>query len=293
MSNILIVGGSGFLGHYLIKQLKNKNNLYCYINRTLIKDFSLTTVKFNLRNKIKLKEFILKYKIDLIINLSSIASVDICEKFKKKAYKTHVIIPRILSKIGKLLNIKVVHISTDHLFNGKSRTSYSEKSAVNPLNYYAKTKKYSEKEISKSKKNLIIRTNFFGNNKINKNSFSDKIIINLKKKKNVHLWSDVYFSPMHIKYLCIVIEFLINKNEKGIYNISTKKISKYKLGVLIAKRLKLDFKKIIPTEFDPKKFIIRPKNMSLSNQRLLTKYPNLKKYLLLNSQINILKKNYK
>jgi dTDP-4-dehydrorhamnose reductase len=292
MSNILIVGGSGFLGYYLIKQLKDNNNLYCYINRTLFKDDSLTTVKFNLKNKIKLKKFILKYKIDLIINLSSIASVDICEKFKKKAYKTHVTIPRILSKIAKLLNIKVVHISTDHLFNGKSRTSYSEKSLVNPLNYYAKTKKYSEKEILISKKNLILRTNFFGDNKINKNSFSDKIIFNLKKKKTIHLWSDVYFSPMHIKYLCIVIEFLINKNEKGIYNISTAKISKYKLGFLIAKKLKLDFKKIMPTKFDPKKFIIRPKNMSLFNQKLLKKYPNLKKYLLLNSQINLLKKNY-
>jgi dTDP-4-dehydrorhamnose reductase len=292
MSNILIVGGSGFLGYYLTKRLKNKNNLYCFINRTLLKDFSLTTIKFNLRNKIKLKEFILKYKINLIINLSSIASVDVCEKFKKKAYKTHVIIPRILSKIAKLLNIKVVHISTDHLFNGNTKTSYLETSVPNPQNYYAKTKKYSEKEISISKKNLIIRTNFFGNNKIKKNSFSDRIIFNLKKNKTVHLWNDVYFSPMHIKYLCIIIEFLINKNEKGIYNISTTKISKYKLGVLIAKKMKLDYKKIIPTKFDQKKFIIRPRNMSLSNQKLLTKYPNLKKYLLLNSQINLLKKDY-
>lgn len=292
MSNILIVGGSGFLGYYLTKKLKNENNLYCYINKTLFKDASLTIVKFNLSNIIKLKKFILKYKIDLIINLSSIANVDICEKFKKKAYKTHVIIPRILSKVAKLLNIKVVHISTDHLFNGNAKKSYLETSVPNPLNYYAKTKKYGEKEISITKKNLIIRTNFFGNNKINKNSFSDRIIFNLKKNKTVRLWNDVYFSPMYIKYLCIIIEFLINKNEKGIYNISTTKISKYKLGVLIAKKMKLDYKKIIPTKFDQKKFIIRPRNMSLSNQKLLTKYPNLKKYLLLNSQINLLKKDY-
>ena len=142
MSNILIVGGSGFLGYYLTKRLKNKNNLYCFINRTLLKDFSLTTIKFNLRNKIKLKEFILKYKINLIINLSSIASVDVCEKFKKKAYKTHVIIPRILSKIAKLLNIKVVHISTDHLFNGNTKTSYLETSVPNPQNYYFFLRKY-------------------------------------------------------------------------------------------------------------------------------------------------------
>jgi dTDP-4-dehydrorhamnose reductase len=110
--------------------------------------------------------------------------------------------------------------------------------------------------------------------------------------KSIHLWSDVYFSPIHVKCLCIIISFLIKNNEQGIYNVSTTKISKFQLGVLIAKKMKLDFRKIIPTEFDSKKFIIRPKNMSLSNKRLLTKYPNLRKYFSLNYQINLLKKDY-
>jgi dTDP-4-dehydrorhamnose reductase len=290
MRNIFIIGGSGFLGYYLIRKFKNKNNLFCHINKTKFKYKLLKIVKINLKNKKKLKKFLINNQINLIINLASIANVDICQKHKEKAYNVHVTIPKVLSKMSKLLDIKVAHISTDHLFNGKSKTSYSERSVLNPLNYYAETKKKGEEQIVKNKKNLILRTNFFGENLINKKSFLDKIIFNLKKKKTIHLWSDVYFSPMHIKYLCIIIEFLINKNEKGIYNISTTKISKYKLGVLISKKMKLDFKKIIPTKFDPKKFIIRPKNMSLSNKRLLTKYPNLKKYLLLNSQINILKK---
>jgi hypothetical protein len=56
--------------------------------------------------------------------------------------------------------------------------------------------------------------------------------------------------------------------------------------------MKLNFKKIVPTNFDSKKFVIRPKNMSLLNTKLIKKYPNLKKYLLLNSQINTLKKDY-
>jgi dTDP-4-dehydrorhamnose reductase len=285
MRNILIIGGSGFLGYYLIRKLKNNNYLYCHKNKTTFKYNSLPIVKVNLTNNVILKKFLKKKKIDL----ASIASVDICNKLKKKAYKVHVSIPKVLSKLSKLLNIKVVHISTDHLFDGKSKSSYFEKSPLSPLNYYAKTKKDGEEEIAKNKKNLILRTNFFGKNMINKNSFSDKIIFNLKRKKSIYLWDNVYFSPMHIKYLCIIIEFLINKNERGIYNISTKKISKYKLGVLIAKKLKLDFKKLIPKKFDSKKFIIRPKNMSLSNTKLLTKYPNLKKYTLLNSQINLLK----
>jgi dTDP-4-dehydrorhamnose reductase len=292
MSNIFIIGGSGFLGYYLIKKLKNNNNIYCHINQTAFKDASLRIIKLNLKNLIKLKNFIIKNKIDIIINLSSIANVDSCEKFKKRAHNVHVIIPQKLSKIAKTLDIKIVHISTDHLFNGKSTASYSETSVTSPLNYYAKTKKIGENEIAKNSKNLILRTNFIGKNKINKNSFSDRIISNLKKMKSIHLWSDVYFSPIHVKYLCIIINFLIKNNEQGIYNVSTAKISKFQLGVLIAKKMKLDFRKIIPTEFDPKKFIIRPKNMSLSNKRLLTKYPNLRKYFSLNYQINLLKKDY-
>ncbi len=290
MKNIFLIGGSGFLGYYLLKEIK-KNNLFCYLNKTKFKDTSLKIVRFNLIDFKELKKFILKNKINLIINLSSIANVDFCEKNKKHAYNVHVNIPRLLTKASLLYKLKVIHISTDHLFDGKIKSSYSEKSNIKPLNYYAKTKSYGEKIIFKNKENLIIRTNFFGANKVNYNSFSDVIIFNLKKNP-VYLWKDVYFSPIHIKNLCFIINFLIKKNAKGIYNVSSKKISKYHLGILIAKKIKLDFKKIIPTHFDSKKFVNRPRNMSLLNKKLIKRYPNLKKYLLLNAQINLLKKDY-
>ena len=73
MRNILIIGGSGFLGYYLIRKLKNNNNLYCHKNKTTFKYNSLTIVKVNLTNKVILKKFLKKKKIDLIINLASIA----------------------------------------------------------------------------------------------------------------------------------------------------------------------------------------------------------------------------
>ena len=68
-----------------------------------------------------------------------------------------------------------------------------------PLNLYAKTKLMSEQLIQKEITNyLIIRTNFFGWGPKYRPSFSDRIIINLSEDKEIHLFEDVFFSPVSI-----------------------------------------------------------------------------------------------
>ena len=72
-------------------------------------------------------------------------------------------------------------------------------------------------------------------------------------------------------------------------NISSQKISKYKLGLKIAKYLKLNTKLILKNNFDYNKFTIRPKNMALSNNKIVKQFPSFKGILSLKSQINLAK----
>ena len=65
-------------------------------------------------------------KINLIINLASLTSVELCQKYKKKSYKVHVLLPKILSKISNEKSIRIIHISTDHLFKGEKVDLYRE-----------------------------------------------------------------------------------------------------------------------------------------------------------------------
>ncbi|OUU51681.1 MAG: hypothetical protein CBC25_04795 [Pelagibacteraceae bacterium TMED65] len=290
---ILLFGGTGFLGEKLAEHLQKKNLLYIYINKRKSKfKYNIKEAKIKKINYEYINKFVNYNKIDLLINLASLTSVELCQKFKKKSFKVHVELPKILSKISKEQKIRIIHISTDHLFNGKQSNSYKEISKPFPLNYYAKTKLLGEKEVKKSGNFTIIRTNFFGLNKRNKNSFSDRIVSALKNKKQIDLWSNVFFSPLHIENLTYLINFLIKQKIKGIFNLSSQKISKYKLGLLIASQLELNKKLINKNLFDQKKFVKRPLNMSLCNKKILKYFPFLKNKLTLRSQLQILKKEY-
>jgi dTDP-4-dehydrorhamnose reductase len=294
MKNIFVIGGSGFLGYYLIKELKKNNyNIYAHVHKTKPKFKNIKLAYVDLGNSKKFKFYIQKNQINYIINLASIADVEKCEKNKKLANYTHIQLVTKILNVAKALDIPIVHMSTDQLYGGKIKSYYSEKSTKEPLNYYAITKSKSENILLNYQKSLILRSNFIGKNfSKSRISFTDKLIFNLNKNKKINLWNDIYFSPVFVTTLVFVIIFLIKKKNFGIFNVSSKKISKFQIGQKIAKLLKLNKSLIKKNLFNISEFIIRPKNSSLSNNKLIKKYPNLAKKLNLTYQLQQLKKQY-
>lgn len=294
MKNIFLIGGSGFLGYYLIKELKKNNyNIYAHVHKTKPKLKNIKLAYVDLSDHKKFVLYIKKNKINYIINLASIADVDKCEINKKLAELTHIHLVTKILNAAKTLDIPIVHMSTDQLYAGKIKSYYSEKSKKEPLNYYAFTKSKSENILLNYQKSLIIRSNFFGKNfSISKKSFSDKILFYLNKNKKINLWSDIYFSPVFVTTLVVIIIFLIKKKDFGIFNVSSIKISKFHLGKKIAEVFKLNKSLVQKNSFNIHEFVNRPKNSSLSNNKLTKKYPNLTKKLNLMYQLQQLKKQY-
>ena len=193
--------------------------------------------------------------------------------------------------VCKKFNTKLIYISTDHLFDGKSLI-YKEDDVCNPINVYSRTKLKSENYIKKRLKNfLIIRTNFFGKGPYFRTSFSDKLINDLKNEKKFYASSKIFFSPISISLLIKYSMMLINKNAVGTFNISSsQRISKFNFSKLIAKEYDLNLKNIVDTsKFFNRTSVKRPANMALSNYKL-------RKYLKINipsieQQIKKLKQN--
>lgn len=288
MQNLLFVGGSGLLGNIWLKKMNKSIKIFATINKKKIKTKrkNLKLLKLDLFNKKKLCQFIEDNNIDTIINVAGLTNIEQCEKNKKKALKTNVNIVENLKITAQKFNVKIIHISTDHIFSGKKIGYYSEKSKPFPVNYYSKTKLMAENKIKQYKKSLIIRTNFFGGKSDTKNSFSEYILNNTINKKNTYLWDDVYFTPVNINFLIEVINKLIIKNVFGIINIaSNDKISKFNFGLKLCKCFKLSNKYLLKKK-ENYNSVKRPKNMSLSNKKLIKIFPSLKKKLFLNYQIN-------
>ena len=172
----------------------------------------------------------------------------------------------------------------------KSNKKISENTKTKPINYYAYTKAAAENLILKSDiKYLILRTNFFGNGKNNRLSYTDYIRHNLKNKKKIEIWKNIYFSPLNIKFLKEIIFLMIEKNCQGIFNLScNEKITKYHFAIQVAKQFKLDYNLILPKKYTFENQIKKPYNMSLDNKKLKKIFPKLRKDFLIKKQIKIL-----
>ena len=84
------------------------------------------------------------------------------------------------------------------------------------------------------------------------------------------MFSDVFYTPIHVHTLANYILELVNINSKGIFNVcSNNRISKFDFGIMIAERMNKDKNLIVPIKIETKTDLtIRPKDMSLSNKKL-------------------------
>ena len=286
--NLLFIGASGRLGRKWINKLDQNYSVFALVNKNKFKTYH-KKIKLRLLNKRKLNTFCKNNSIGIIINCCALTMLEKCQKFKKSAYIKNTLIPEILADVSKKNAIKLVHISTDHLFDGMKK-NYSEKSKLNPLNYYAKTKMMGEKKIINKLKNyIIIRTNFFSFSK-RKDTFLEKSLEKLKKNKEVKAWDNVKFTPIHTDTLIKIANLLIKKDFKGLINVSSNEsISKYEFLFMVAKHLKIDTNNIKKEKLKNNIFKIkRPLNMSLSNL-ILKKILRSLKILKIKKQIETLK----
>ena len=271
MKRILITGGTGLFGLNFFHEYKNKFKIFLVGNKKKIKNIKVNY--FNIFDKYKLTNFLQKNKIDTIIHAAAQTNIEKCQKNKKNCYKTNVELTEHLGRVAEKEKIKFVFISTDQIFN-KNLSYKNEKLKKNPCNYYGYTKSIAEKFLLKNNpSSLIIRTNFFGYGNKSRLSFSDWILFNVKKKRKIYLFADVYFNPLYLKYLNKYLIKLIKLDSKGIFNIvSDGKISKYDFGKMLCAIFNLDEKFIVKSKISKNfKLIKRPKDMSLSNKKLKNK----------------------
>lgn len=270
MKKILIIGSTGHLGSFL----KNK------IKKFKVKEVSLkrnNMFNLDLSKKKIASNFLKEIAPDIILNCAAFTNIDNCEKFNKKAFKTNFLLLKNLVDYCLKYKIKLIHISTDQFYNNKNYLKNEE--TVNKYkNYYTYTKLLAEK-IAMKCNSIILRTNFFGENKRNL-GFYEWIIKNSGKK--IYGFSDIYFSPLYIDTLAeIIIKKVLISNKKGIYNLGSKKgLSKYNFIKFIIKNknLKKDLLKVKYNSYVKnfkKNLADRPKYM-IMNCRKFEKEFNIK-----------------
>ena len=188
---VLITGGSGLLAVNWALAIRDKYSVILLLHHRKISISGVGVEVASLKTSGQCHAILKQHNPDLVINTAGMTNIEKCEEYPKLAHKANVDLAENIAVACNELNIKLVHISTDHLFSGKKQMAY-EDSCIEPVNNYSKTKGQAELKVQEVCKNaLIIRTNFFGWGVKYRQSFSDYILNNLRQNKSVDLFLDV------------------------------------------------------------------------------------------------------
>jgi dTDP-4-dehydrorhamnose reductase len=213
MKKVLIIGSSGLLGTSLVKLLAPLFKLITVTRTSPDSDYNI-----DMTSTSKSVYLLSEIKPDFIVNLAALTNVDACEDDINLAYNVNT---KIAENIAKYSNdreaVFVVHISTDHIYDGEN----SSEDDIVIYNSYAMTKYCAEKSF-KSDNSVILRTNFFGKSLSQKSEgLCDSIYSLAASGQELNLFNDVYFSPLSINTLCDVILFCLKKQLLGVFNVGS------------------------------------------------------------------------
>ena len=268
--SILLTGGSGLLAVNWFFSKNNEYSVFLGLNERKIYPPNSQVLSLDFLSEENLMKQIEAVGPSVVIHTAGLTSVEKCENNSELAFHINVELSSMVANVTKRLGIRLVHISTDHLFEGNA-SMLSEEEPTNAINVYATTKALAERMIEEIiPEALIIRTNFYAWGTSYRKSFSDYIIESLRNGELLSLFDDVYYTPILAENLINTVHELLERNEKGIFNIvSDDRISKYDFGILIAEEFGLDKTKIERCSiYNRLNLVRRPHDMSLSNQKV-------------------------
>ena len=215
------------------------------------------------------KKQLIKHKTDILIHCSALVNVDECEANPEYATLVNYTSTKNLAWICDELGIKMIFISTDAVFDGKSNTLYGENDKPNPISVYGKTKLKAEEAVLAGGNHMVVRTNIYGFNYREKSSFGEWILNSLISNIELNMFHDIYFSPILVNDLADILDQCIEKDMSGLYHIcSTGAISKYDIAIAIMEEFDINGS-INKVSMEQYKFKApRTKNMGLNNEKI-------------------------
>ena len=265
-----VTGANGMLGSSLITYLSKSYRIFATSQIKGVEGKNIEWDCFDLTDITLLNEWLEKTKLDVIIHCAAIVNVDLCEDNVKLAEKLHIETTEVMANYLDSNGGRLIYISTDSVFDGEKRGSYSESDLVSPLNVYAKTKLMGELPALSMASGLVLRVNIIGWTQKNRISFAEWVLKGLIDNTPLHLFHDVCFSPLHVDDLSLIIGDIVNKPIFGLYNCASNNgISKYDFGNKMADTFKLTNLNINRVSVDNMTFKAnRPKNMVLDVSKI-------------------------
>jgi dTDP-4-dehydrorhamnose reductase len=266
----LVTGASGLLGLNLALEAAKEHTVFGIVNHHRLNTEAFTPLQADLLAPGTAERLIEQTQPDWVIHCAALANLDDCEKDPVQAHKLNTEVPRKLAEIVARGGARLLHVSTDAVFDGL-RGEYTEEDAPNPLSVYAQTKLDGERAVAEANPEAIVaRVNLFGWSLSGRRSLAEFFFYNLSAGKPVMGFTDVYFCPLLANHLAHLFLTMLDQGLSGLYHtVSRECSSKYAFGVAIARKFGLDETLVRPTSVtDGGLAAARSPNLTLRSDKL-------------------------
>ena len=182
---IVILGAGGRLGAALLRAYREKHDIAGF-NHAQLDLGSLGDVRRTLD----------AMNFDVLINAAAFTNVDACETERERAFLINAEAPGVLAKICNAKEAKLIHFSTDYVFDGEKRAPYTEEDEANPISLYGQSKLAGERSVLAAENGyLVVRVSWvFGPDRP---SFIDAMIKRAQQDEKIDAVSDKFSTPTY------------------------------------------------------------------------------------------------
>jgi dTDP-4-dehydrorhamnose reductase len=182
---IVILGAGGRLGAALMRAYHAKFDVIGFNHAEL-----------DLAKADEIRAKISNLQFDVLINAAAFTNVDLCETEEDTAFAINAEAPGILAEICRDKNAKLIHFSTDYVFDGHKRQPYTEEDPTNPISAYGESKRAGEKSVLQtSDRHVVARVSWvFGPDRP---SFVDAMIKRAQSEEKIEAIGDKWSTPSY------------------------------------------------------------------------------------------------
>lgn len=184
---IVILGAGGRLGAALVHDYQGKFDVVAFNHARL-----------DLAKPTEIREKLTSLQFDLLINAAAFTNVDLCESKHDEAFAINSEAPKRLSEICTEKKTKLIHISTDYVFDGEKSEPYVETDLAKPISVYGESKRAGEENVlALQDRHLVVRASWvFGPDRP---SFIDAMIKRAREEEQVGAVSDKFSTPTYTR----------------------------------------------------------------------------------------------
>jgi len=251
MTRILITGASGLLGLNLALSASEQHTVIG-VDRCRLTGVPFELVCADLLEPGAVDRVLDETHPEWLIHCAALANLEACEADPILAHRLNADLPGDLAAACARRGIRLMHISTDSVFDGMKADTYSETDTPNPQGVYSATKLAGEQNVlSANPEAAIARVNFFGWSLGGKRSISEFFFNNLSADRQCNGFTDIWFCPIFVGDLADTLLRMLEKALSGLYHaVGSDALTKYGFGVRLARRFGFDETLITPISIE-------------------------------------------